>query len=131
VFATSVVGGTPTGAKLPGAYTTLSTISAPSNVVGPPTGTTTITALTQAAGKNQPVVVTWTYLPGGDQTGFTIQRATDAAFATGLKLFTVAGTVRSYSDGSVKAGVTCYYRVLASNPLGNGSWSAANSITTH
>jgi len=131
VFATSVVGGTPTGAKLPGAYTTLSTISAPSNVVGPPTGTTTITALTQAPGNNQPVVVTWTYLPGGDQTGFTIQRATDAAFTTGLTVFKVAGTVTSYSDKAVKAGVTYYYRVLASNPLGNGSWSAANSITTH
>ncbi len=119
VFARNTVGSTVAG------YPRVSADSAFSNVVGPPAGTMTLLSLTKITGA---LVLTWSYVPGGDQTGFTIQRATDAGFTTGVTLFKVAGNVTSYSDTSVKAGVTYWYRVMATNFLGNGTWSNSMSL---
>ena len=126
VLATDTVGILNTGA-----YPTTTVNSAPSNIAGPPAGTTTLNPLSQAAPTKSPVVLTWTYTPSGDQTGFTIQRATDAGFTIGLKTFNVGAATTSYSDGSIKVGVTYYYRVMATSFLGGGSWSNTQSILTH
>jgi hypothetical protein len=67
--------------------------------------------------------VTWSYAPGGDQTGFQIQRATNPGFTQGLQKFNVAGNVFTYSDKSTKPGVVYYYQVAATNDLGIGVWS--------
>jgi len=131
VFAINEVGDTMVYPAPAIGFPQLTVSSAPSNVVGPPAGTTTLLNLTQANPRNSPVVVTWSYAPSGDQTGFTIQRATNAAFTQGIKNFKVAGTVTSFSDGSVKAGVTYYYRVVATNSLGSGTWSNSLSIAPH
>ncbi len=127
VYATNVVGDTAT----PG-FPTISADSAFSNIVGPPAGTTTLVSLTQDITTKSPVVVTWTYAPAGDQTGFTIQRATNSTFTSAVTTVAkVAGNVTSYTDNQIKVGVTYYYRVVATNPLGIGTWSNILSILTH
>ncbi len=123
VFAINTVGDTAT----PG-FPTMTANSAFA-VVGAPLGATTLNPLTQAAPTKSPVVLTWSY-SGTDQTGFTIQRATNAGFTAGLTTFKV-GNVLTYSDTSIKVGVTYYYRVAATNALGTGSWSNTQSILTH
>jgi hypothetical protein len=127
VFGSNVVGDNAVYAGSTG-FPTITMNSVPATV-GPPAGVTTLVSLTQAASKG-PVVVTWTYAPSGDQKGFTIQRATNAAFTAGVTNYQVAGTVLTYSDTKIKVGVTYYYRVMATNPLGNGTWSNALSILT-
>jgi hypothetical protein len=117
----------------PGAtnFPTLTVSSSWSNIVGAPSGTTTLLTLTQGALQGDPVVATWSYVPGGDQTGFEVQRATNAAFTQGLQRFRVGGTVLSYSDTSTKAGILYYYRVVPTNAFGMGAWSNTLSITPH
>jgi len=109
----------------------LTVSSEPSNAVGPPMGVTTLISVTQAAEPRSPVVVTWSYAPSGDQTGFRIQRATNAAFTQGLTNFNVGAAVTSFSDGSTRRNVTYYYRVAATNSFGIGTWSNSLSITAH
>jgi len=131
VFAINEVGDTTAYPDPAIGFPHLTVSSAFSNVVGPPAGTTTLLSLTQAAQKGSPVVVTWSYTPSGDQTGFTIQRATNAAFTQEVTNFKVAGNVASFSDGSTKPGITYYYRVVATNSLGIGTWSTSLSIVPH
>jgi len=102
-----------------------------SNTVGAPSGTTTLISLTQANGNNKPVVVDWTYSPGGDQTGFTIERATNANFTVGRTVFKVGANVTTYSDTTISKGTLYYYRVAATNDLGMGPWSNVMSILTN
>jgi len=112
-------------------FPSLTVRSAPSNVVGPPAGVTTLLSVTQAAATKSPVIVTWSYAPSGDQTGFRIQRATNAAFTQGVTNFNVGAAVTSFSDGSTRGGITYYYRVAATNSLGIGTWSNSLSIKAH
>jgi len=131
VFANNVVGDTTVYPAPAIGFPHITVSSEPSNVVGPPAGAATLLSLTQDVLAKSPEVVTWSYAPSGDQTGFTVQRATDAAFTRGVRNFMVGATVTSFSDGSVKAEVTYYYRVVATNPLGNGIWSNSMSIVPH
>ncbi len=138
VLASDTVGSTASSgftASAGGAYPTLTVGSAVSNIVGPPAGTTTL-SVSQAAAAKSPVVLNWTYPAPGqklvtDQTGFTIQRATNNTFSSGLTTFKVAGNVFTYSDSQAKAGTLYYYRVMPTSFLGNGSWSNTVSITPH
>jgi hypothetical protein len=79
------------------------------------------------------VVLTWTYLPSGDQTGFTVQRATNAAFTQGLRNVNVAGDVYTFSDNlaGMKVGTMYYYRIVPFNGAGNGAVSNTLSIVVH
>ena len=87
---------------------------------------------TSLAGPPAAVQLTWanqaTY-PAA--TEVTIQRATDAAFTSGVTTppFTTAGTATSYTDSTVTAGSTYYYRVRAENVPGYSPWSDPVSIT--
>jgi FtsP/CotA-like multicopper oxidase with cupredoxin domain len=112
-------------------FPTIMVSSGYSNTAGAPTGVTTLVSLTQAALDRSPVIATWTYTPGGDQTGFEIQRATDPAFTQGVQKFKVAGNVFSYSDTSTKSGIVYYYRVAATNNFGTGVWSNTMSLAPH
>jgi hypothetical protein len=123
VYTTSVVGSGVAG------YPSITVNSVPSNVVGPPAGIVTLTSVTQAAPLKSPVVLNWS-IAGNGQTGFTIQRATNSGFTTGLANVKV-GNVFTYSDTTTKAGVTYWYRVIPFNALGSGTSSNARSITPH
>jgi len=92
---------------------------------------TTLDSLFQNTPKFSPVVVTWSYSPSGDQTGFTIERATNAGFTQGVTTFNVGPDLRTYSDGPIKKAGIYYYRVVATNALGNGAWSNVLSIDAH
>jgi len=54
-----------------------------------------------------------------NETGFVIERATDAAFTAGLTSFVVGENVTSYTDTSVANSQTYYYRVFARNVVGD------------
>ncbi len=118
------------GGVAPG-YDSMQVYSLYSNVVGPPAGVTTLTSVTQTTVKNSPVVLTWTYVPSGDQTGFTIQRSENAGFTLNVTNYTAPATTTSYSDSKHKTGVTYWYRVQAFNNLGVGTWSNVMTILAH
>ena len=65
-----------------------------------------------------------------NEDGFTIQRATDAAFAQGLATFTVGSNVTSYIDTSVVQKTTYYYRVMATSVNGNSAYTSTATVTT-
>jgi len=54
-----------------------------------------------------------------NETGFTIQRALDSAFATGLTTFTVGPNVATYTDTTLAKNTTYFYRVFATNLVGD------------
>jgi hypothetical protein len=128
VFAINAVGST-----FPGSAQATVWSTTPTNTVkvSPPTGTVTVVSLTQAVGAGKPVVVTWTYAPAGDQTGFEILRATNSAFTSGLTYFTANAGATTYRDTSVVAGRTYFYKVRATNFLGKTAWSNFMSIRAH
>lgn len=60
-----------------------------------------------------------------DETGFTLDRAIDSAFTSGLVSTNLAAGTTSYSATGLSAGTTYYFRVRATNSAG----SSANSNT--
>jgi len=65
-----------------------------------------------------PVTLTWVD-NSISETGFTIQRAKDAAFTVDLTTFTVGPNVVTYIDNTAVPGTTYYYRVRADNLVGD------------
>jgi hypothetical protein len=55
------------------------------------------------------------------ETGFTIQRADDPCFMTGLTSFTVGANITTYTDTTIQKNKTYYYRVQANNVVGDKS----------
>jgi len=107
------------------------TVQSTSKTVGAPTGTTTLVSATAGAGpgNNRNVVLTWSYAPGGDQTGFTIQRANNPAFTSPVTTIQV-GDISTYNNTGLQRGRTYYYRVRANNAFGWSAWSNVLSATT-
>jgi hypothetical protein len=95
---------------------------------------------------NNPQRIDLTWIDNSlNETGFTIERASDPAFTTDLATFTVGQDVITYSDTAVNNFQTYYYRVRATNLVGdttvypapavgfpsktmNSTWSNAASI---
>ena len=69
-----------------------------------------------AALQGNKATLTWTD-NSINETGFTIQRAVDAGFTTGLMSFMVGPNVTTYSD--TIGSLAFYYRVFASNTVGD------------
>jgi FtsP/CotA-like multicopper oxidase with cupredoxin domain len=53
------------------------------------------------------------------ETGFTLQRASDAGFTTGLVNFVVGANVTTYTDTTIKNNQNYYYRIQANNLVGD------------
>jgi len=86
-----------------------------------PTGFTVTTV--KANGNNYTATLSWasTVTPAN----FTVQRATNLSFTTGLTTTTVAGTLRTVNQ-TVSRNTTYYYRIRANNSLGGSSaWTNA------
>jgi FtsP/CotA-like multicopper oxidase with cupredoxin domain len=73
------------------------------------------------------VTLTWTD-NSLNETGFTIQRATNSAFTVGLTTFTVGPGTGTFTDTTVKKGTTYYYRVIANNVVGYTRAYAAPAV---
>jgi len=93
----------------------------------PPAAPTNVVATTVAAKKDATITLTWTDVtaPPADETGYTIQIATDAAFTANVKSASVGANVTTYTFKRM-AKVTPYYlRVLAYNDAGQSGWANA------
>ncbi len=64
-----------------------------------------------------------------NETGFQIQRASNAAFTAGLNNFTVGANVTTFAQ-NVQRNRTFYYRVRATNAVGNSGWSNVVIVVT-
>jgi FtsP/CotA-like multicopper oxidase with cupredoxin domain len=102
------------------AYATLAT---PVVIQAIPAVPTTFTVISARAGTNDTATLTWT--AAANPTNFTIQRANNLGFTTGLTTFTPAGTARSLTQ-TVNRNTVYYYRIRANNNIGNSSaWKNA------
>jgi len=89
----------------------------------PPAPTNFKVAVARGNGNNDTATLTWT--AGGSPANFTIQRANNLDFTTGLTSFTPAGTARSLTQ-TVNRNTVYYYRIRANNSLGGSSaWTNA------
>ncbi|RJR32439.1 MAG: hypothetical protein C4576_30110 [Desulfobacteraceae bacterium] len=70
-------------------------------------------------GAQRRVTLTWND-NSRKETGFSIQRATDAGFTSGLRTFTVAKDIRTFVDTTVAIDNSYWYRVFAvGSPVGD------------
>jgi hypothetical protein len=94
--------------------------------VNAPTAPGNLSAEAISAGR---VDLSWTD-NSTNETGFTIERALNDTFTSGLTSFNAAANATSYSDTSVAGDTTYFYRVMAVNPAGNSLPSNTASATT-
>jgi len=76
-------------------------------------------AAARGNGNNDSVTVTWTAVAGA--TGYSIQRATNAAFTAGLST-TGVGAVTTLTQTGLARGASYYYRIRAVNAVGNSAY---------
>jgi subtilisin family serine protease len=69
-----------------------------------------------------------TWIDSGPETQYTIQRATNSGFTSGLTTITVGANVTSYVDKSLKSRTTYHYRVRAANFAGTSPYSNIQSL---
>jgi FtsP/CotA-like multicopper oxidase with cupredoxin domain len=62
-------------------------------------------------------------------TSNTVQRATDAAFKTGVKTWRLGPKATSFTDTSVTPLTRYYYRVRAENAISFSTWSSVKAVT--
>jgi hypothetical protein len=86
--------------------------------VVPPNAPTNLVAAVTGNGGNRRVVLTWTD-NSPNNTSFTVQRANNVSFTTGLTTFTVGPDVATYTNTIGNTNQTFYYRVFASNVVGD------------
>ncbi len=65
-------------------------------------------------GNNRTVILTWTD-NSNNETGFTIQRATNAQFTSGLNTVTVAANTTALTQTGLSRNTSYYYRIRANN----------------
>jgi hypothetical protein len=103
------------------AFVTLGTAVTIQAIPAAPSSFTVAVAL--ANGNKATATLTWA--AAVNPTSFTIQRATNLSFTTGLTTFTPLGTVRSLTQ-TVSRATVYYYRIRANNNLGDSSaWTNA------
>ena len=104
------------------AYSDTVTTDASAAVPSAPSGLAAANGVNQ--GRKRAVDLTWAD-NSANETGFTIQRATNAAFTTGLKSTTVAADSVSASLTGLSRATTYYVRIRANNAVGSSAWSNA------
>ncbi|MBI4331289.1 MAG: hypothetical protein HY673_08420 [Chloroflexi bacterium] len=97
--------------------------------VGTPPAAIAPTALIGAVVSATSITLTWTD-NSADETGFRIDRATDALFTLNLVQNQVGANVPTFTDTVVPAGVTVFYRVIALRAAGNSAASNVVQLST-
>jgi hypothetical protein len=115
VAAVNLFGGAPT---LSAYSNEASTGAAPPVPAAPSNLTATIGA---NQGTKRSVVLTWTD-SSANETSFTVQRATNAAFTTGLATTTVAANAITNTQTGLNRATTYYFRIRANNAVGSSAW---------
>lgn len=87
-------------------------------VVVAPNAPTALAGTVAGSGNNQYVALSWVD-NSANETGFTVERAADPAFATGTTSFSLGAGVTAYNDTSFNRRLTYYYRVFAVNVVGD------------
>jgi hypothetical protein len=72
-------------------------------------------------GSQRRVVVSWTD-NSTNETGFTVMRATNAAFTTGLSTSNVAANAVTVTQTGLSRATTHYFRIRANNAIGSSVW---------
>jgi hypothetical protein len=99
------------------------TLASPVFVAPIPAPTSFTVGNTPRNGSSTNANLSWTYGPG-NPTDFTIQRATNATFTTGLNTATAAAAARTLTQ-AVSQNTTYYYRIRANTPTGSSAWTNA------
>ncbi len=99
----------------------------PTNAVVPPIAAAptnfTVSVVKNPTGPNYTATLTWQVLT--NPTNFTIQRATNASFTTGLNTSTAAAAARSATQ-TLPRNTTFYFRIRANDNIsGPSAWSNA------
>jgi len=76
---------------------------------------------------NTPGVLTWTDNSIAE-TGFRLQRATDAGFSQNLSTFPIGKDVFTFTDLTYNTSVAYYYRLFADNTIGDGTNYGAGTV---
>lgn len=104
------------------AFSNTATVTVPARPAAP----SNVTATASVQGNNNArVTLTWTD-NSNNETGFTVQQATDAAFSQNLVTSTAGANVTTFTTGNVNRNTQYYYRVRANNgPIGSAWVNAA------
>jgi FtsP/CotA-like multicopper oxidase with cupredoxin domain len=84
----------------------------------PPEAPTNLAAVLSGNGNKKSAVLTWTD-NSLNETGFTVEKATDIAFTGVLTTITVGAGITTYTDLIGNTNQTYYYRVFATNTIGD------------
>jgi hypothetical protein len=91
----------------------------------PPAPTSFTVGVAKANGNNYTATLNWIHPGGANLTNFTIQRATNLDFTTGLSSSTAAATATGLTQ-TVSRNTTYYYRIRANNNIsGSSAWKNA------
>jgi hypothetical protein len=121
VAAVNLFGG---GTTLSG-YSNTATTAASAAVPAAPSVLAAVNGTDQ--GRQRSVNLTWVD-NSTNETGFTIERATNAAFTTGLRSTTVATNSVSAALTGLSRATTYYIRIRANNAIGSSAWVNATPL---
>jgi titin len=82
-----------------------------------------VNATAARQGNKARVTLTWTDV--ANESGYRIQRATDAAFTSDVVTSTVGGNTTTFNTGNVARNTNFYFRIQAYNSAGSSGWAEA------
>jgi predicted phage tail protein len=115
VAAVNLFGGVPTLS----AYSNVASTAASDPLPAAPSNLTAVNGANQ--GTKRSVVLSWTD-NSTNESGFSIQRATNAAFTTGLNTSTVTANAITVTQTGLSKATTYYFRIRANNAVGSSAW---------
>jgi FtsP/CotA-like multicopper oxidase with cupredoxin domain/fibronectin type 3 domain-containing protein len=98
-------------------------------VPAPPPAPSGLTGSASPSGNKANVSLSWTD-NASTETGFELQRATNASFTVGLTTTTVGANTVTNGQTGLYRGVTYFFRVRAANNGGTSAWSNVFTVVT-
>ncbi|MEN4042840.1 MAG: multicopper oxidase domain-containing protein [Anaerolineaceae bacterium] len=107
------------------AYSNTASVTIPATPAAP----TNLSGTTFRQGGNARVTLTWKD-NATNESGFTLQRATNLNFTAGLNSTNIGANLQTYTTGNLPRNTTFYFRIRAYNSAGTSAWSNIFIITT-